>query len=110
MTLRKLAHEMRRTLAEAAAPEFRSGRAEVEKLIDAMLAGSQVPTKAQAIIGRDGDMAALLSELRLALYPIVVHTLQKLGGKVSGASNVKAALRGLAREEREHPPRPGVEL
>ena len=109
MTLRRLVHDMRRALDEAA-PEFRSGRAEVERLIDAMLSGSQVSPKAQAVIGKDGDVNALVAELRLALYPIVVHTLQKLGGKVSGSSNVKAALRGLAREEREHPPRPAVEL
>jgi plasmid stability protein len=109
MTLRKLANDMRRALTEAA-PEFRSNRAEVEKLIDAMLSGPQVPTKAQAVIGKDGNMAGLLGELRLALYPVVVHTLQKIGGKVSGSSNVQAALRGMAREERENPPQPSIEL
>jgi hypothetical protein len=109
MTLRKLANDVRRTLNEGA-PEFRSGRAEVERLVNALLAGSQVAPKAQAIIGKDGDLAKLMAELRLALYPIVVHTLQKIGGKVSGSSSVKADLRGLAREEREHPPIPAVEL
>jgi hypothetical protein len=109
MSLRKLAHDVRRTLAEAS-PEFRSGRAEVEKLIDAMLAGSQVEPRAKAVIGRDGDMAKLLGDLRLALYPVVVHTLQRMGGKVGGSGNVQAALRGMAREEREHPPTPGIDL
>lgn len=110
MTLRKVSQDMRRILDEAAAPAFRSGRAEVERLIDAMLTGSQVAPKAQAVIGRDGDVAGLLAELRLALYPVVVHSLQKLGGKVSGAGNVQAALRGMAREEREHPPQPAIDL
>lgn len=96
---------------EEGAPAFRSSRAEVDKAIDAMLSGPQVRPKLGMIVGKDGDMEALVAELRQALYPILVNCIQKVGGKVSGASTstVKTALRGMAQGEAEIPPTPPVE-
>jgi len=80
------------------APAFRASRAEVDKAIEAMLSGPQVKPKLAAIVGKDGDVEALLAELRQSLQPILVNCIQRVGGKVSGASasTVKTALRGMA--------------
>ena len=117
MTLRKHAADMRqlfRSLDEAA-PAFRSSRAEVERLIGAMLDGAKVKPRAQAILVSHGatsiateqvDVDRFLSELRQALYPVLVSCVQRMGGKVSGASasTVKSALRGMAQGEEAPPP------
>jgi hypothetical protein len=111
--LRKYAGEMRRIMRslDEEAPAFRSSRAEVDKAIEAMLSGPQVRPKMGMIVGKDGDVEALVAELRQALYPILVNCIQKVGGKVSGASasTVKTALRGMAQGEEIDPPAPPVE-
>lgn len=114
--LMKYANDMRRIMRaaersmEEAAPEFRSSQAEVDKAIDAMLSGSMVKPKLQAVVGKDGDVEGLMAELRQALYPIMVNCVQRLGGKVSGASmsTVKSALRGMAQGEEAAPPPPAA--
>ena len=108
MTLRKHAADMRqlfRSLDEAA-PAFRSSQAEVDKAIEALLGGPQVRPKLTAIMGKDGDVDGLLNELRGALHPVLVSCVQRMGGKVSGASasTVKSALRGMAQGEEAPPP------
>jgi hypothetical protein len=94
-----------RSLDEAA-PAFRAGRAEVERLVSAMLSGSQVEPRAKAILGKDADVTAALETLMPDLHTVVSQWIIAQGGKVSGASaaTVKTALRGMAQGEDAPPP------
>ncbi|MFA4971286.1 MAG: hypothetical protein WC683_01650 [bacterium] len=106
--MRESTREPRQESLEEGAPAFRTSQAEVERLLEALLGGSQVKPRLQAVVGKEGDAGAVLAELRQALYPVIVNCLQRVGGKVSGASaaSVRTALRGMAQAEEAPGPAP----
>jgi len=91
---------------DEAAPVFRATGNEVERLVDAMLTNSKVQTKMRAVVGKDGDVEALVAELYQQLPLVVAAAVRNVGGKVGGtsASVIKAGLRSMAQGEDAPPP------
>ena len=111
MTLGKHATTMRRilsslnedTVRSESAPSLRATQSDVERLVSAMLNGSQVGPRVKAILGKDADVVSALESLSPAVHTVVAQWIISQGGKVGGssASSVKAALRGMSQGEDE---------